>query len=123
MRHVHRTFLIITGAAIAAALVLLYALVDPSSHLFPRCIVLTVTGYQCPGCGSQRAVHSLLSGNVTAAWHFNAMLVASIPLIILMLIAAWRKHHWPRLYNALNSLPAIVMWAMAVIAWTIFRNL
>ena len=118
-----RLIIYIAGAAALAALALLYAFIDPSQHFFPRCVILSLTGYQCPGCGSQRAVHALLTGDLATAWRMNAFLVASIPLIVLMLVSAARKHKNPRLYNALNSTLAIILWTVAIILWTVVRNL
>ncbi len=45
------------------------------------CPLLTVTGIQCPFCGSTRAVGALLAGDLAAAWQFNALLVLAIPLL------------------------------------------
>lgn len=111
------------GAVAAIALLCLYGMVDPASHFFPRCIFKSLTGLDCPGCGSQRAIHSLLTGNLSAAWHYNAMLVASIPAVGLMMVAGAMKNRVPRLYNALNSQAAILFWAVALMLWWILRNL
>lgn len=118
-----RRLALASGAVALAAAALLYAFVDPAAHLFPRCIFLSLTGFQCPGCGSQRAIHALLTGHLSQAWHFNALFVASIPFIILLFVSSWHKQRWPRLYNTLNSTPAIAIVAIAVIAWSVFRNL
>ena len=32
-----------------------------------------ITGYQCPGCGSQRAFHEILHLNFREAFHQNAL--------------------------------------------------
>ncbi len=42
---------------------------DPLGGKAPRCLFKLITGYECPGCGSQRAFHSLLHGDIAAAWH------------------------------------------------------
>ncbi len=42
-----------------------------------------LTGFQCPGCGSQRAIHSLLNLDFHTAFQHNALLLISIPYIIL----------------------------------------
>ena len=61
----------------------LYLTVDPeSSSLFPKCPFLLLTGLECPGCGSQRAIHSLLNGDLPAAVHYNLLLVSSIPYLV-----------------------------------------
>src|SRR5690348_15182815 len=55
---------------------------DPSqSALYPLCYFHRLTGLWCPGCGSLRALHQLLHGNLSAALHYNALLVLSLPLI------------------------------------------
>ena len=46
----------------------------------------------CPGCGSQRALHELLHGNLTSALRLNAFVVCSLPLFAwLGLDFAWRR--------------------------------
>lgn len=55
------------------------------SKWFPKCPFLLFTGLKCPGCGSQRAVHSLLHFDFRSALLHNALLIASIPYIILLL--------------------------------------
>lgn len=74
-------------AAVLAALVWIYSSYNPGSHLlFPKCPFLLLTGLECPGCGSQRAIHHLLHLNVTEALRANMLLVVSVPYLIL---GAW----------------------------------
>lgn len=61
----------------------IYFLYNPAdSELFPKCPFLLITGYQCPGCGSQRALHNLLNLNIRDAFLNNALMVISIPYIL-----------------------------------------
>ena len=70
---------------VAIAGSLLYFLFDPSlSNLFPKCIFHSLTNLDCPGCGSQRAIHALLNGRVIQAADFNLLAV----LALLSLVAA-----------------------------------
>lgn len=57
---------------------------NPSSGIsvFPSCPFKTLSGYNCPGCGSQRAIHQLLHGNLVEAFYLNPLLVLSIPIIL-----------------------------------------
>lgn len=75
------------GAAIVlillAALYLFYHLNPESESIFPKCPFLVLTGYECPGCGTQRAIHQLLHLNFGAALKYNAFMVFALPYIFL----------------------------------------
>jgi len=58
-----------------------YAFFDPENIFFPKCPFLWATGLECPGCGSQRALHSLLHGDVAAAFGYNQLMVLMLPYI------------------------------------------
>ena len=61
---------------------LLYFYFDPAySRYFPPCPFFTLTGFFCPGCGSQRAFHDLLHADVIAAADHNLMFVLALPII------------------------------------------
>ncbi len=83
----HRLAKIMALLLLIAAALILYAHFDPEDGgLFPRCIFLQLTGFKCPGCGSQRALHQLLHGNLAAAFHYNAFLVILLPYLFLSLL-------------------------------------
>jgi hypothetical protein len=81
---------------IASALVLvlaggwvLYTFPPVTTPYYPRCVFKQVTGYDCPGCGTTRALHALLHGRVADAFHLNAMLfplmacaLAAVPSVV-----------------------------------------
>ncbi|HKL33252.1 MAG TPA: DUF2752 domain-containing protein [Tangfeifania sp.] len=63
-------------------LAVLFFLLNPSEHqLFPRCIFNTVTGYYCPGCGSQRAIHSLLHLNFAGVVGNNFLFIPAVAAV------------------------------------------
>jgi len=64
-------------------LLALYFTFDPSRYPFPRCPFLLLTGLYCPGCGSQRALHALLHGQLSRAAGFNLLAVLCAPLLAL----------------------------------------
>ncbi len=111
---------------IAALLVFggIYYALDPSaSSVFPRCTFLSLTGYKCPGCGSQRAIHSLLHGDVATAFRHNALLFIAVPWIGLCAYAESRRTRNPRLYARLNA-PLLIWLFMAIILiWWLLRNI
>ena len=107
--------------AVLAAVV--YFTFDPEqAAFFPRCTFLTLTGYKCPGCGSQRALHALLHGDIVTAWHHNAALLVAIPVVSLYLVGELKRTSWPRFYRAISR-PAIICTLLAaIILWWIARN-
>ena len=65
----------------------LYYAVDPShSAWLPQCPFHALTGWECPACGGQRALHALLHGRLGEAVQFNLFLVVSVPYF---LAVAW----------------------------------
>ena len=113
-------------SVIAALLVFgfIYYALDPSqSSLFPRCTFLSLTGYKCPGCGSQRAIHALLNGDIVGAFRYNALLLISIPWIALCLYAESRRTRNPRLYLRLNAPLLIWLFLAMVLLWWLLRNI
>ena len=111
-------------AAVVVAGVVIYSTFDPSaSRWFPRCPFLMLTGLKCPGCGTQRAFHALLHGDVLSALHFNALLPVSIPLLLLYGYAELVRTRKPRFYNRVNSVTAILAVLIVVIVWWIVRNI
>lgn len=46
----------------------------------PPCPFRVVTGYRCPGCGTLRALHHVLQGNIAAAARLNILAVLALPL-------------------------------------------
>lgn len=67
---------------LALLALLLFSNVNPEvNHFFPKCPLHQHTGIYCSGCGSQRAIHDLLNGQVVEATSHNALL----PLALLVL--------------------------------------
>jgi len=70
--------------AAIVVLIVVYKKNDPSyNEYFPKCMVKSVTGYDCPGCGSQRAIHSLLNFRIVDALKHNALTIVAIPYLLL----------------------------------------
>ena len=112
----------VTALIGAVALIVIYGSFNPENKFFPKCVFFAVTGLKCPGCGSQRAIHALLNGDVVSAWRYNAMMILFIPLVIIMWLASLMKMRIPGLYNSVNS--RWVIWGVfvLVVGWGIARN-
>src|SRR5215469_15946321 len=82
MEDTHQNRLMAAVIAAIALVVLMLRLFDPAtSGIFPPCPVRYLTGWYCPGCGSLRAIHQLLHGNLQAAWAMNPLAVLLLPLV------------------------------------------
>jgi hypothetical protein len=108
--------------AFATALVL--SRVDPNAagSLLPPCPLHALTGLYCPGCGSTRALHALLHGDLAGAWAMNPLLVVALPLLAAMALnaAGWQPAGMQRLWRALGRpLP----WLAVLVGYTVLRNL
>ncbi len=65
------------------SLAVFFFLLDPAKHIiFPRCLFNSVTGYYCPGCGSQRAIHSLLHFDFAGVVSYNFLFIPAFLLIL-----------------------------------------
>lgn len=60
----------------------LYSFNPEISKFFPPCLFHYLTGFDCPGCGSQRAIHYLLHLQIKEAFFRNPLLVISIPYLV-----------------------------------------
>jgi len=81
----YRVIVAISAAAVAALLLCIF---DPaSSGIFPPCPVHYLTGWYCPGCGSLRALHALLRGDLMRAWAMNPLTVMLLPFLSYGLIS------------------------------------
>ena len=73
---------IIIAVLVLISLVVLYSQFSPTNYsFFPQCPFYELTGFNCPGCGSQRALHAILHGDLAAAVNYNLLFVVSLPFI------------------------------------------
>ena len=109
--------------AIGCSAVVLF-LFNPARHSFyPFCLFHRATGLLCPGCGSLRALHQLLHGHFLAAVRFNALLVASLPVVSYFFgrfaVRKFKNQPVPLLISSVW-----LWWALGVmLAFGILRNL
>jgi hypothetical protein len=109
------------GAAVAAATVL--AVGDPNRGGFPACPLHSLTGLNCPGCGTQRALHALAHGHLGVALHDNAFAILAIP-VLLYAYVMWAGRAFSFAVPQLAVPSRWLRWlGPAVIAFTVARNL
>lgn len=100
-------------------------LFNPTEHgFFPRCFFNAWTGLDCPGCGGLRAMHQLLHGHLLAAFQFNPLLIALLPLG-LWWFASWTLENF--FHKTLPQPFQSARWpwvlAILVVAFGVLRNL
>ena len=110
-----------------AGIAVVYKHLDPSVvPIFPRCPFRLLTGYLCPGCGSQRAIHHLLNLDLPGAWRMNPLLVIALPYLLLGLILKPLSHHsarGARLLDQLYGYRASVVALVVIVLFWIGRNI
>lgn len=93
--------------------VLLYCYNPLDEWFYPRCPFFSLTGWQCPGCGTLRGLHCLLHGHIVEAWGFNPAMMVAAPVLVILSVcrkfARSAKFGWVIL--------------VAIVAWWIGRNM
>lgn len=116
--------LVLTLLLVSAAIYYWY---NPAvNSYFPKCPFKVITGFHCPLCGSQQAIHQLLHWDWSKAIRSNLLLVLALPYIVATIVLdalpasnvraqRWRK--W------LFGKPTICFLAGMVILFWIVRNI
>lgn len=114
-------------SVVFTTLTFLYTYIDPAtSSIFPKCPLYASTGIKCPGCGSQRALHQIIHLDFITAFHFNPLLVLSLPYILLTAYLDVKKNKTSRemkLRNVLFGVKTMYIILTVIILYWIFRNI
>lgn len=121
MRRAWPTLALAAGAAMVAPVLWRF---DPNAanSPFPPCPFHALTGLYCPGCGSTRALHALLHGEVVQALAMNPLLVVALPVLAAMALnaAGWRPGGSEAVWRALSK-PKLWLWLL--LGYAVLRNL
>ncbi len=93
---------------------------------FPKCPFRSITGFQCPGCGSQRAVSSLMNLDIIKAFKENRLLVISIPYLLFYYVLELNNEKTPgtlELKKRFFGVIAIRYILIIIILFWILRNI
>ena len=72
----------VASSALATCVLALAYAVDPRTPgNYPPCLLVFFTGCYCPGCGTLRALHTLMHGNLRAALGHNLLSVTLLPFL------------------------------------------
>lgn len=114
------TAVVATGGALVASR-------NPTTDsIFPPCPLYAFTGIYCPGCGSTRATHALLNGDLIAAFDFNPLMVIAIPVLAFAFVRWWASAFGQSSARPLElRLAPQAIWALfaVVVVFGVARNL
>lgn len=116
-----RNIYIIGIIAIVGLIYFFYNPVD--NNLFPKCPFYCLTGLKCPGCGSQRAIHYLLHLDLSRAFKYNALLILSLPIVVVLGYVELNRRKYPNLYLKIHNVRFIWGYFITTISWWIVRNI
>lgn len=112
------------GVLLTIGLLVGYTLFDPgTSVLAPKCPFKLLTGFDCPACGNQRALHALLHGQWLAAFRYNPFLFLSAPYLLAVACTAWCGSDRAARWKERVQHPKVVLTYLALlVGWWIVRN-
>ena len=120
-----KIILYILGGLVGLFLLWLYFNINPSGQsFFPQCPFHTITGYHCPGCGSQRALHDFLHGNIIEGFKHNVLIGLALLVFLYKGFLLIRSYFYPQKSSNLlyhSKTPLIIL--ILVLAVWILRNL
>ncbi|MGW6572926.1 DUF2752 domain-containing protein [Streptomyces sp. NPDC054945] len=87
---------------------------------FPSCPFHALTGFDCPGCGSLRALYQLVHAHVAAAADYNLLLVAALPCAAFVWLRVVTGRPTRRTVPPWRG-PRVILVLLAL--WTVVRNL
>lgn len=103
---------------------LLFAIDPAGSGIFPPCAFHTITGLHCPGCGTTRALHQVLHGNLSAAFALNPLMILAIPPLAYAAVSTSVRRLSGRQIPTV-FIPAAWIWGLlgVVILFWVLRNI
>ena len=109
---------------VGLCLILLYFYIDPATSYFvPKCPFKMLTGYDCPSCGGQRALHALLNGRFYDAFMLNPFLFLVAPYLLAILYSTFSKSRVAAAIKPFVSHQTMVYTYIALyLLWWIVRN-
>lgn len=121
----NRIQIIIIGIAVIVLSLLYFFYPATKNSFHPSCVFRSVTGLNCPGCGSQRAISALLRVDFLQAVSYNILLVISLPFVlysaIIFTLNAFRKEQIQQKLFHQNWFIKLVF--IVVILFWILRNI
>lgn len=111
--------------AVFIGLGILFKINPESDSFMPRCLFHFITGWDCPACGTQRALHQILHLNFRAGIAYNPFLFVSLPYLGALTICQWFNDHgrFDKLKHLCHHPLLVRTYLAALVCWWIFRNI
>jgi hypothetical protein len=115
---------LLTTAAVLAVAGVLFIFDPAQGGFYPSCMFHNLTGLNCPGCGSLRALHHLTHGEILVAFRSNPLLMTLLPLFAFIGVR-WLQHGRGPFENDSIFLRPATAWTLlaATLVFTVLRNL
>jgi hypothetical protein len=92
--------------------------------VFPPCPFRFLTGLKCPGCGTLRALHQLLHGNIVGAFQLNPLMVLCMPLAVWFVVSHVSVLVRGRSLRGVRVKPSMIWTILGIImSYGILRNI
>ena len=115
-----------SGLAVILILLLsLYLNFSPKEfNFFPKCMFHSLTGLHCPGCGSQRAIHAILNGQIIEGLKYNLLIILAIFVLSYQIVQQIIVYFYPEKNNNIlyKSATPWVIFIIIILFW-ILRNI
>ena len=121
MRHKKLFFIIMIPIFIG----IIYYYISPTeAEWMPKCIFKVLTGWDCPACGNQRALHAFLHGNFGEAFRYNPFAIISIPYLILLAYTTFSSSRLAvKMRDIVQHRVVVFAYLVLLVLWWIGRNI
>lgn len=114
--------IVIAGMVLVIFTLLLYNPIG--TRWMPQCAFHALTGWDCPGCGTTRALYALLHGHPLEAISYNYFLVVTAPVLALIAYTGLSKSSRALRWSRWVYSPAMIATLLiASIVWAVARNI
>lgn len=121
----HKIILVIIIVVSLLIMIPLYFFYNPSTHnIFPECLFFKATKLHCPGCGSQRAIHKLLNGEIIEGIKHNLLILFLFAVLMYQcFIFLYNKYATKKIINLLHKSIVTRIILITIILFWILRNI
>ncbi|WP_417855502.1 DUF2752 domain-containing protein [Xanthomarina gelatinilytica] len=122
-KHKNLVFLLLILAS-TSVFGLFYFWNPANNSLFPKCFFYSLTHLYCPGCGSQRAIHQILHGNILTGLNYN-YLIGFLTLVLSYMLYVYIAQEYLKkpIKNLLYKPLATKVILVVVVLFWILRNI